>query len=591
MPSWTRLQLIGYPAALAGELERRLSKMKEYGIQEETDSGNERFWLQILLVAVLAQVPTAAVANQGNATYEGSGEGAASQDRVHPYVFNGDLRDLPLVAGRPGENESQVPSPLGHRLLSFSSPDLNFEGQEYTTAPPPDTVGDVGSQYYIQMVNWHDEDQDAWGSQVTAYDKRTGALQAGPFYLHDLAEPSSACSSGGGDPIVLYDHFADRWLLSELASQFAGTLLCVYISKGPDPLTDGWFSYEFQTPFFPDYPKYAVWHDAYYVSSNDVTEAKAGAHALDRISMLAGDPGAEPQYFSAPALPGFQFNSLTPSDVDGPVLPPFGSPNFFVRHRDDEFHGSPTPVVDFLEIWEFSVDWDEPANSSFQGPIDIPISDFSSNLAGIPQPTGPDLAAINWPVMWRLQYRNFVSHEVLVGNLVTDVDGTGHAGIRWFELRRSPPGAGFWRLHQEGTHAPDAHHRWLGSIAMDGCGNIALGYSVSSDTVFPGIRYAGRIAHDPLGVLTQGEYTIMDGEGSKVSRRWGDYSSMNVDEEDQCTFWYTNEYLPDWPNPVEAEWRTRIAAFRFPSCTGLRDSDEDAIPDCLDNCLDGPNTN
>ena len=162
--------------------------------------------------------------------------------------------------------------------------------------------------------------------------------------------------------------------------------------------------------------------------------------------------------------------------------------------------------------------------------------------------------------MWRSQYRNFGTHATLVGNFVTDVDGNDRGGVRWYELRRS---GGAWSLYQEGTYAPDTTHRWMGSIAMDGGGNIALGYSASSTGVFPSIRYTGRLAGDTLGTMPQVETTIVAGSGSNNSNRWGDYSAMNVDPADDCTFWYTNEYAT-----ANGTWNTRVASFRFDSCAG-----------------------
>jgi hypothetical protein len=164
--------------------------------------------------------------------------------------------------------------------------------------------------------------------------------------------------------------------------------------------------------------------------------------------------------------------------------------------------------------------------------------------------------------MHRVQYRNFGTHESLVGNFTVDVDGADQGGIRWYELRKT--GAGPWSLHQEGTHAPDTDNRWMGSIALDGAGNIALGYSVSSEATFPSIRYAGRLPIDPPGTLPVGEVSLVEGGASQTFlSRWGDYSSMNVDPVDDCTFWYTNEYIP--ANGGEF-WRTRIGKFSFPAC-------------------------
>ena len=163
--------------------------------------------------------------------------------------------------------------------------------------------------------------------------------------------------------------------------------------------------------------------------------------------------------------------------------------------------------------------------------------------------------------MWRLQYRNFGTHQTLVGNFTVDASGKDQAGIRWFELRKM--GAGNWTLHQQGTHAPDDDHRWMGSIAMDKNGNIALGYNASSATMHPAIRYATRLATDAPGTL-QTEASIIEGGGSQtVFNRWGDYSSMNVDPVDDCTFWYTSEY---YSTISPGSWRTRVGVFRIPPC-------------------------
>ena len=512
--------------------------------------------------------------------------GPETSDPVVPSVFNGDLRDLPTAPPwRPGDPVHEVPRrhnphpeklhldaiPLAPRsaridpLLAlqagaragepqpaFATPILNFAGQTFGGATPPDTCGDVGKNYYIQVVN------ASGGGKFTVYNKSSGSVAAGPLFIDQLGS-GGACASGFGDGIVLYDSLADRWLLSEFAG--GGFHLCVYISQTANPITGGWFRYDFTTPNFPDYPKYAVWPDAYYVSSNEFSPA---AYALDRTKMLQGLP-ATSQRFTAADLPHFGFQALIPSALDGPLAPPAGAPNFFMRHRDDEAAspGSADPDHDFLELWQYHVDWAVPANSTFQGPINIPVTDFDSDLCGFfsffcfPQPSGPTLDPLREVIMWRLQYRNFGPHETLVGNLVTDIDGTNHGGIRWFELRRS--GGGAWTLFQEGTYAPDAHHRWMASLAIDGAGNMAMGYSVSSTTLNPGIRYVGRLAGDPLGTMPQGEHTLIAGAGTSSSNRWGDYSSINLDPVDNCTFWYTHE-------TASGTWSTQIGAFRFDAC-------------------------
>jgi hypothetical protein len=224
-----------------------------------------------------------------------------------------------------------------------------------------------------------------------------------------------------------------------------------------------------------------------------------------------------------------------------------------------------------LELWAFSVNWTTPASSSFTKILDIQVAEFDSTLCGltsfscIPQPgTSTRLDPLREVVMWRLAYRNFGSRQVLVGNFATDVNGADRAGVRWFELRKT--GSGAWSLYQEGTYAPDATNRWMGAIAMDGAGNIALGYNAGSSSVYPGLRYAGRLASDPVGTLPQGEYTLVSGTASNSSNRYGDYSAMSVDPADDCTFWFTGEWN------AAGTWSTRVGKFRFDQCgqTGLQ---------------------
>lgn len=519
---------------------------------------------------------------------------------VTPGRLSGDLRDLPRARAwqpgdpiveyprvtrppkRSGEQEKRLPQltlPERDSLLelqdstspkatdrTFTSPELNIPGLPFQGGFPPDTVGEVGTNHYIQMVN----------ASIFSIYNMNGTQLLGPTLLESLWSAgggTGACLNGGGDPIVLYDELADRWLMSEFADSVGGNHLCIYISMTSDPVSGGWFLYDFAVPQFPDYPKYGVWPDAYYVSSN---ESSPAVYALDRTQMLQGLV-ASAQRFTAPSLAGFGFQALTPSDLDGSTPPPAGSPNYFMRHRDDEVHnpGANNPSNDFLEIFEFHVDFATPANSSFTGPTQIPIAEFDSDLCGLvsfecfPQPsTGTTLDPLREVIMHRLQYRKFGTHESLVGNFVTDVDGTDHGGIRWFELRKT--GSGPWTLRQEGTYAPDGDHRWMGSIAMDQDGNIALGYSVSSPTTFPSIRYAGRHASDPLGTLPQGEMSVVEGTFSQTGiTRWGDYSSLNVDPVDGCTFWFTTEYVAtNDPNGFGGTglWGTQIATFQFDSC-------------------------
>lgn len=517
---------------------------------------------------------------------------------ITPRARNVDLRDLPLARRwKPGDPIKDIPrrfypsepprrpaprgfgldplldaqkkaSPSGPGTLSRTF--INVDGQGFTGRMPPDTVGDVGANYYIQATNHPD------GAIFSVYDKSDGHLVAGPTHLSSLAFEGDPCKVGYSDPVVLYDHLADRWVLAEMAAKQIGRpkrALCVYISKTSDPVSGGWWDYEVSYTEEPDYPKLAVWptgdgdSDAYLITTNQGSGPRVTA--CDRLSMLSGQ-----SIFCVsdvvPKLKGFGFQALTPGDLDGPP-PPADSPAYFIRHRDDEVHDQPfgdpwDPWHDFLELFEYRIHFSNPGSSSLTGPTRIPIAEFDSDLCGvsstscIPQPgtSSPDLDPVPEVAMWRLQYRHFADHETLVGNLTTDVTGVDQGGIRWFELRKSSLVP--WELHQEGTFAPDLGNRWIGSIAMDGAGNIALGYSVSSTSTYPSIRYTGRQASDPLGTMPLGERSIVDGTGSQGGNRWGDYSAMSVDPVDDTTFWYTNEYVDS-----SGLWRTRLASFRLTS--------------------------
>jgi hypothetical protein len=505
--------------------------------------------------------------------------GAQAGEPAAATSIDVDLRDLPLAPDwQPGDPIREVPRrftrPAHDRadagrggvdpLLAlqdaasapapdaFTTPLVNINGSGYTGVNPADPSGDVGPSHYIQAVNQSN------GTRVTVYSK-TGTLLAGPFTLSALGGGAKSCSRGLGDPIVLYDALAGRWLLSEFASR--GNHLCVYVSKTGDPVSGGWWAYDFRTPSFPDYPKYAVWPDAYYVGTNENSSA---LYALDRARMLNG-LSATFQRFTVADLSGFPFQEIPPADHNGAAAPPAGAPAVFARHKDSESHGSPG-AADTIELFEFRVNWATPASSTVTGPISIPLAEFDSNLCGlssfscIPQPgSSVQLDPLREVVMYRLQYRNRGSFESLVGNFATDVSGTDRAGIRWFELRKT--GAGPWALHMEGTYSPDTTNRWMGSAAVDKQGNLAVAYSVSASTLtFPGLRYAGRLSGDPAGTLPQGESTLVNGSAANASNRWGDYFHLSVDPVDDCTFWFTGGWSPS------SSWSTRIASFKFDSC-------------------------
>ncbi len=526
---------------------------------------------------------------------DGSGKPAVYHSApVTPYRFDGSARDLPTPRSwQPGDPVREIPRRTYHdpsrpkddrraenqgvdpllrlqRLSvqaesrrAFNTPDRNFDGLGFSGSNPPDPVGDVGPNHYVQMIN------SLNGALVRIYDKASPAPNAlATFTLDGLG--AGFCGSGFGDPIVLYDRFVDRWMLSEFSS--AGNRLCVYISQTPDP-TGSYYAYDFAAPTFPDYPKYSAWPTdanggagSYVVTTNETT-SEGGVFALDRAAMLAGLP-ATFQRVVIPDLPGFVMQATTPADPDGGTPPPVGAPAIIMRHRDTEAHSGPAAPGDLLEMWHFDVDWVDSANTTLTRLTDIDVSEFESDLCGLAQ-TGcfpqPETSAILDPlrevIMNRLVYVNLGTHEAVAGNFTVDVDGTDHGGPRWFELRRVGGAAQPWTLHQEGTYGPDGDNRWMGAIAMDRKGNLALAYDVTSMTTFPSLRYTGRLEDDPLNTMTQGETSMVEGSSFNFTNRYGDYSAMGLDPADDCTFWFTGEY-----NAQGSGWSTRIASFDFDTC-------------------------
>ncbi|HSX61701.1 MAG TPA: hypothetical protein VLF18_16025, partial [Tahibacter sp.] len=450
---------------------------------------------------------------------------------------------------------------------TFTTPIINVAGST-SQASPPDPTGDVGTTHFVQSVN------GSGGSEVRIYRKSDGSFVRS-FSMVSLGG-TGACASGLGDPIVLFDELASRWVLTEFSTQ-SGRSLCVYVSDTDnlEAPTVTWYKYTFTMPAFPDYPKYGVWGDAYYVGANESgTSGARPVYAMDRTKMLAGQP-ATFQRVTIPNLAGFGFQMTTPADHDGIDAPPAGARGIFMRHRDDESHnsGSNNPTQDFLEVYQLAVDFTTPANTVLSGPVNIPIAEFSSNLNGLtafnafPQPSGQKLDPLREPVMNRLAYRNFGSYESLIGNLVTDIDGNDTGGIRWFELRRVGGIANPWTLYQEGTWAGaasphDGIDRWMAGISMDSSGNIAMAYSMvrQSPALFPALGYVGRLSSDPLGTMTTPETTLIAGSGNHGNERWGDYFQMGVDPVDGCTFWFTGEYMPSTTKG------TRIGSFKFDAC-------------------------
>lgn len=488
-------------------------------------------------------------------------------------------RDVMRASGKRDEAiQSNAPQ------LNIPATTINFAGQDiFDTIAlgqgflPPDTVGDVGPNHYVQAVN----------STWRVYNKN-GTPASPVLSLGDLwaTIPGPCANSEDGDPIVLYDSYADRWLISQFCTVAnPNNHQLIAISQTSDP-TGAYYMYDFMMPNnkFNDYPKFGVWPNGYYMTDNQFNQAGtaflgAGAFAFDREKMLAGDPTASFIYFDLATLDP-TIGGVLPSDADGLTPPPPGAPNVFSYFIAVEFGDA----SDGLRLFDFDVTSYNPPVATFVERAGSPLAVAAfdpSTPAGrddIEQPPPANnataaLDAIGDRLMHRLQYRNFGTHESLIATHTVNV-GTGttlalhQAGVRYYELRSV--GGGNYTVAEQATFAPDTVNRWMPSAAMDHEGNLAVGYSVSDGvSVFPGIRYAGRLAGDPAGGLFQGEAVLQAGGfvQTHTSSRWGDYSSTNLDPTDDCTFWHTNEFYSTDEPSITAEWRTRVGAFKVnPTC-------------------------
>jgi hypothetical protein len=424
----------------------------------------------------------------------------------------------------------------------------NFDGMGAAGWVPPDTHGDVGYHHYFQVIN----------CSYSIYNK-SGAKILGPVASSSVwaGMPNN---SNDGDAIVLYDEQSNRWLFSQFSlpngSSTAPFYQMIAVSQTPDP-TGSWYRYVYEFDAMPDYPKFGVWPDGYYMSSNNYGGPGGldnGAYAYDRTAMLAGNPEAQRISFTLNnANEGYP--SLLPADCDG-TFPPYGTPNYFTYIN--------TAGGQRLGIYEFHADWSTPLNSTFENLSYLNVAPFSplgwGN--GIPQKDSPQfLETLGDRLMYRAQFRQFNGYASMVLNHSVNA-GSGKGGVRWYELRNT---GATWSIYQQATYAPDQHSRWMGSIAQDTAGTIALGYSVSSASMYPAIRYTGRFKTDPLNEMTMMEKTIVHGGGSQTGNfsgrsRWGDYSAMSIDPSNPTTFWFTSEY---YASTSSSDFKTRIASFTF----------------------------
>lgn len=407
--------------------------------------------------------------------------------------------------------------------------------QALSGAFPPDPSGAAGPDHYVQAVN----------SSYRVYNK-DGSAASSPAALGSLWS-----STSDGDPIVMYDRFADRWFISQFKTSNNGILIA--ISETADPL-GAYFLYTFTFPSFPDYPKFGVWSNAYYMTSN---MGSNDCVAFDRDKMLLGDASAGKINMSFPYFYQF-FNSVAPAYAEGPTLPEADEPGYFFAVQDDSWSGVST---DHIKVLKATLDWDVPSNSSVVIHQSVNTAAFNGIFTGswddiTQQGTTQKLDAVAGIFMYRAQYRRFDDYNVVMLCHTVDVDNTNRAGVRWYELRDNNDGN--WFIHQQGTYSPDSQNsRWMGSIAMDKQGNIALAYSFAGPNNYAGIRYTGRYKNDPLGQMTVQEQIGIAGSGFQTGgNRYGDYAQMTMDPADDMTFWYTGEYLGSGGTR-----RTRILSF------------------------------
>jgi hypothetical protein len=454
------------------------------------------------------------------------------------HVHHGQLPEEPEIPSLTLDQSDPLLQ-IGPGPLIAAASGANFDGVGASGYVPSDNNIAVGPNHIVETAN------------VTygIFTKTGVLLKSGTLKSLWTGLGGSCAANNGGDPVVQYDKLADRWMITQLGSLSSPYSQCIAVSTSGDPLGSySLYSYSFGN-LLNDYPKFGVWptatNSAYLATFNLFTNGQFGAGAdlcaFDRTAMLAG----------AASPVGLCFNvasySYLPSDLDGSTPPLDGTPGYFVNLA--------------LGVYKMTMNFAaQTATLSSRSTIAVAGYTEASN---VPQPgTGTTLDALSDRLMYRLGFRMYADHEAMA--VTHSVNSGGFAGARWYELRSPISSSGTFTLFQQGTFAPaDGLHRWMGSIAMDGAGNMGLGYSVSGTSLFPSVRYTGRTALDAAGTM-ETEAILKDGLGSQTAYdRWGDYSSMRIDPSDDCTFWYVNEYLPASGN---FNWHTRIGSFKFNNC-------------------------
>jgi hypothetical protein len=536
-----------------------------------------RLSLVSAVLVTLTVAPTAGVSPQGNSPQNPPGQERKQMRVLRPmsHGVSRPVRDLSrfeeqpeFEAPEPGKTAPSKPPGSGGPgnvdpalqtvYPTSASPVVlaTFGGLTWNGSVPPDTNLAVGETQVVEMVN----------TQFMIYDKAGNAV-AGPASLKSVFAPlgTDPCATyGGGDPVIVYDRLANRWVTTHYA--FTPNYMCIGVSQTSDATgAYNLYSYSFG-PNTADYAKFGVWPDGYYMSANTFSPSGGfmggQACAFDRNAMLNNSATAAVVCFQSSG----GWPSLLPADLDSATPPPAGAPNYFL-HLDSPSNS--------LKLYKFHADFVTPANSTFTGPTTLAVAKFDTPCGGcVPQPgTKLTLETLGSRLMFRLSYRNFGGYESLLVNHAVQValnsNTKTQTGVRWYEVR-NPGGAPV--VAQQSTFSPDTTtYRWMGSIAQDKLGNMFLGYSASSSTLFPSIRYTGRLATDPLNQM-QPERTLITGAGNQILSpqntsgrdRWGDYATVAVDPVDGCTFWFATEYLTfsGYNN-----WATHLVSAKFAGCS------------------------
>jgi hypothetical protein len=466
-----------------------------------------------------------------------------SEDRENrkPQKFRYSVAD----GSQYGNDPNSIQDHMGD--VPCKAPITNWAGQTASGFRPFDPSGAVGPNHYVQAIN---------STTFKVYNKTTGAAML-TASVGSLWSPATA---NDGDPIVMYDKAADRWFISQFGS--AGNNIYIAISQTNNP-TGAYYTYTFTSPAFPDYLKFGVWQDGYYMTSNQAQKV----FCFERAAMLAGTPGARSIYktFSPPQGSGF-FVPMPGDAADG-ALPAAGTPCPIFSYSDN---GWGAGFSDAVNIYKMAVTWAATPTATITSAGTVPTAAFdgtySASWDDCPQPgTTQKLDGIGGVIMYRAQWKTWSGYNSVVLNWAVKISATQRS-IKWCELRQNQS-TGVWSMYQEGIYTPDTDTRWMGGICMDNNGAIALVYIKSNSTsIYPGLYYTGRRPCDPLGTLPITETVAIAGTGSQTGgvNRDGDYSQTVLDPSDGITFWNTSEYMGGASGANAA--KTRIFSFQLPVC-------------------------